>query len=282
MHLCFIVEERYRRSRLPMAVANEVMRLGHDVTVVEPHASIVSLTDLVGDRGVDAVVLRTVSGGPGLSLLEAAAAAGITTINDAQAIRRVRDKVVTATLARAHDLPFPETYFVTRAALLDQVPDRHFPMVVKPNVGGFGHGIRLLRSRAEARALDPACFADAYLVAQPWVPNPGYDIKLYNTGRGIHAVRRRSPLLDPGDGPRELIAVTPALRRLAERVGCVFGLQLYGVDVVRGPQGWVAIDINDFPSFGMIPDAVAMVTSTVLDIARKAAARSSGHTGLAV
>ena len=282
LHLCFIVEERYRRSRFPMAVADQLTGLGHEITILEPHVNLVNFTELVGDRRVDAVVLRTVSGGPGLSLHEAAAASGITTINDAQSVRRVRDKVVAAAVAHAHDIPFARTYLVTRAVLLEQLPDQSFPLVIKPNVGGFGHGIRVLRTREEAGDLDPAWFAGGYLVAQPWVPNTGDDIKLYNTGQGIHAVRRRSPLLDPADGPRELVPLTPALRRLAQRVGYAFGLHLYGVDVVRGPQGWVAIDVNDFPSFGMVPNAVDMVTKTVLDIARRGAVRPSGSAGLAV
>ena len=37
--------------------------------------------------------------------------------------------------------------------------------------------------------------------------------------------------------------------KLARRVGQVFGLDLYGVDVLETPQGLMLVDINDFPSF---------------------------------
>jgi ribosomal protein S6--L-glutamate ligase len=268
MRFCFIVEEQYRRSPFPMGVADHLRAADHEVVLLEPHAGVADLNKAILDSVYDAFVLRTYSSGPGLSLLEAASEAGITTINDARAIRRVRDKVVAAAVARARDLPFPSTSFVANPGLLEQVPEQEFPLVVKPSKGGWGQGIHLLQNREDARSLDWSGPDGHYLVAQPWVSNSGYDIKLYNTGRTIYAVRRRSPLFGPREEPDELFPLTPALRRLAERVGRAFGLDIYGVDVVHGPEGWVVVDVNDFPSFPCRPDAVAMVTSTIIDIAR--------------
>src|SRR3954451_1006100 len=81
----------------------------------------------------DAFVLKTVSGGPGLSLLDAAGAVGLTTVNDHRAIRLARDKAVAAVRARAAGIPFPRTWFASRTALLDQIPVDAYPLVVKPN-----------------------------------------------------------------------------------------------------------------------------------------------------
>jgi len=273
MRLCFIVEEQYRRSPFPMGVADRLVATGHEVVVLEPHASVADLNEAVFDPGYDAFVLRTYSSGPGLSLLEAASEAGVTTINDARAVRRVRDKVVAAAVARANDIPFPRTSFVADPGLLLRLPDKEFPLVVKPSNGGWGEGIHLIQSRDEVSSLEWAGSAGPFLVAQPWVANSGYDVKLYNTGRAIYAVRRRSPLLGPREEPDELIPTTPALRRLAERVGRAFGLDIYGVDVVDGPNGWMVVDVNDFPSFPCKPEAMAMVTSTVLEIAGRGARR---------
>ncbi|MGI0156646.1 MAG: hypothetical protein ACREDE_11020, partial [Thermoplasmata archaeon] len=102
MRLCFIVEERYRADGMPMAVVDQLLAWGHEVEVLEPQSSATCLNRFAGgDRGYDAVVLKTVSDGPGLSLLEAAAALGVATINDPQAIRTVRDKTVAAAVAQA-------------------------------------------------------------------------------------------------------------------------------------------------------------------------------------
>jgi ribosomal protein S6--L-glutamate ligase len=268
LSFCFIVEEQYRHSRMPRAVVDRLSEWGHRTVVLEPSAAATSLSDLLNGEGFDAIVLRTVSGGPGVSLLQALGAGGITTINDAAAVRRVRDKAVVAATARAHGIPFPDTYFVARPSLLDQVPFLQFPLVVKPASGGFGHDVRLVRTPAEAASL-ASNGTRHHLIAQPWIPNLGYDMKLYNTGGQVFAVRRRSSLLGGRDEERELVGLTDELRELALRVGAAFGLDIYGVDVVEGPNGWVVIDVNDFPSFKKVPDAAQMVAASVVDIAQR-------------
>jgi ribosomal protein S6--L-glutamate ligase len=122
--------------------------------------------------------------------------------------------------------------------------------------------------------------APAFLLAQRYVDNPGFDIKLYVTGTQVYAVMKKSPLHADMNVREELIPVTPELRRLALRMGAPFGLDIYGVDVVQTPEGWVGVDINDFPSFGGVPGAVVLIAKFILHIARRAemqrAARATG------
>src|SRR5689334_19744051 len=113
MHFCFIVEEQYQNESMPMAVAHQLRQWGHTIDILEPHNTITSLSDLEKQH-YDAYVLKTVADGPGLSILAAAEAAGIPTINKAQAIRLVRDKAVAATFAQAHNIVVPPTFFVAR------------------------------------------------------------------------------------------------------------------------------------------------------------------------
>jgi ribosomal protein S6--L-glutamate ligase len=51
----------------------------------------------------------------------------------------------------------------------------------------------------------------------------------------------------------------------------VFGLDIFGVDVVATADGWVALDINDFPSFGLVPNAAGLMAETIERIAARAA-----------
>lgn len=282
MRLCFIVEERYRNDGMPLMVAEQLLRWGHEVDLLEPQATITCLTELAGGgrQPYDAWVLKTVSDGPGISILEAVAASGIVTINDSRAIRLVRDKAVAAAYARVHGLPFPLTYFVTSPGLLEQIAREEYPLVVKPSNGSQGRAVRLVRDPGELEALDLDDAGDCFLLAQRYEPNPGYDVKLYNTGREVHAVRRPSPFSDEAGGPDRVIPLTAELHALALDAGRIFGLDIYGVDVVRTSRGWVAVDINDFPSFGQIVGAPAVVAESVLHIAQRAAARRAGGRSL--
>jgi ribosomal protein S6--L-glutamate ligase len=269
--LCFIVEEKYENDVMPGAVADVLQSWGHHVDVLRPNAVVADLWDILPSDSLayDAFVLKTVSSGPGLSLLEAAGAAGITTVNDYRAIRLARDKAVAAVRARAAGIPFPKTYFASHSALLDQVPQTMYPLVVKPNNGSSCEQVFRVDSPAELSGL--ALDDSGYLLAQPYLPNPGYDLKLYNTGDEVFAAVRRSPLHPGADVVEEQIPVTPELRSLALAVGRAFGLDIYGLDVVETPRGWVVLDVNDFPSFGMVPEAAWRLARTVLRVTRRGA-----------
>jgi ribosomal protein S6--L-glutamate ligase len=271
--LCFIVEQKYLKDSMPVAVADVLTSWGHTVDMLQPHAALADISGLdpVAGEGYDAYVLKTVSSGPGLSILEAAGAAGLVTVNDYRAIRLARDKAVAASRARAFGLPFPKTYFAAASRLLRHLAASEYPLVVKPNNGSGCERIFRIDRASQLEALD--LDQDGFLLVQPYLPNPGYDLKLYNTGGDVFAVVRESPL-HPGSGTVErLVPVTAELRALALRVGRAFGLDIYGVDVIETPSGWMVLDVNDFPSFGKVPQAAERVAQSIVRIAHRAAAR---------
>lgn len=177
MHFCFVVEARYRHEHMPMVVVEHLIQWGHTVDVLEPRTTITSLSHLV-KANYDAFVLKTVSDGPGLSILEAAEAAGIPTINSSRAIRLVRDKVVATTRALAYDLPVPSTYFVPYLDLLRQVPETAYPLVVKPTNGSSCRNISKVERPDDLAALQGAESSRSFFLAQHYIENSGFDIKL--------------------------------------------------------------------------------------------------------
>ncbi len=267
MRFCFIIEERYRNQPMPIVIADQLRQWGHNVDLLEPQETITYLSELPLQR-YDAYVLKTSADGPGLSILEAAEAVGIPTINNSHSIRLVRDKAVAAAFAHEHGLPVPHTYFVAHSKLLAQVPEAEYPIVVKPSNGSYCRDIYRLNSPAELATLKIAENNEQFFLAQQYMENTGFDIKLYVTGEEVRAVVKKSPL--HSTVKEGLVPVTPVLKKLAVRVGRIFGLDIFGLDVVETPNGLVLLDINDFPSFGMIPRAVATVSEYVLHAAKRA------------
>ncbi|GAA4973783.1 RimK family alpha-L-glutamate ligase [Yinghuangia aomiensis] len=251
---------------MPLAVVRRLRTWGHRIDVVEPGRGIVDLDALLA-RGHDAWVLKTVSGGPGLSLFDAAAAVGITTINDARAVHTVRDKAVGAALARRHGLPFPETRFAASAALLGELDTAGGPLVVKPVAGNSGRAVHLVRNPRDLDTVRRELRDEGFLLVQPYVPNPGVDYKVYSLGGDLHATVRTSPLHPDRRITAREVPLPDDLAQAVTRIGEVYGLDLFGVDAVEGPDGWTIVDVNDFPSFRAVPDAVARVASTVLRLA---------------
>ena len=262
MRFCFILEEKYAHKPMPMVVADQLQQWGHQIEVLQPYAAVTSLTDL-SLTNYDAYVLKTVSEGPGLTILEAAEAVGIPTINNSRAIRLVRDKAVAVAFAQACGLPVPTTYFVGHYRALVNVPRDLYPVVVKPSNGTSMQDIHLVRTYEEMANL--TLDESSYYLAMRYVENTGYDIKLYVTGQEVHAIVKSSPL--HGIVQETEIPVSREMLKLAQRVGQVFGLDLYGVDVLETPQGLMLVDINDFPSFYGVPRKVACVAEYILHAA---------------
>lgn len=268
MRLCFLVEEHYRHDGMPNEVIRQLTAWGHQVDVVRPGGSLLCMTETVSAGSHDAWVLKTVSGGPGLTLLEAAAAAGLTTVNDARSIRGVRDKALAAAIGRARGLPLPPTYAAASPELLREIPAAEYPLVVKPADGSSGRAVHLVSSPERLEAMLPVLAGEGLLIAQPYVPNSGTDIKVYGVGGELFATERCSPL-HPDPAVRERrVPLSAEVAAIAAQVGAVYGLDLYGVDVLLGPDGPVVVDVNDFPSFRQVPDAAARVARAVLDLAR--------------
>ncbi|MER5886611.1 hypothetical protein ABT160_22535 [Streptomyces sp. NPDC001941] len=268
MRLCFLLEERYRNDGMPVEVIRKLTEWGHRVDVLRPGAALLRVDEAVRTGSHDAWVLKTVSGGPGLTLLEAAAAVGLRTVNDARSIRGVRDKALAAAIGRTRGLPVPPTYAAARPELLAAVPESDYPLVVKPADGSAGRAVHLVPSPDRLAAMTPLLAGEGLLIAQPYVPNSGVDLKVYCVAGDYYATERGSPL-HPGHAVTERRVPLPAeVAALAAQVGTVYGLDLYGFDVLLGPDGPVVVDVNDFPSFRQVPDAPARVAAAVLELAR--------------
>jgi ribosomal protein S6--L-glutamate ligase len=268
MRFCFIIEEQYRNDAMPMVIADQLLQWGHDVDLLEPQTAVTNLTDLK-QQGYDAYVLKSLADGPGMSILEAAEAVGIPTINNSRSISLVRDKAVAVAFARAHGLPIPETYFVSHPRLLHQIPAEDYPIVVKPSNGSSCRGIYRLNGPDELEALEIAEAGESFFLAQRYAENAGFDIKVYVTGSEVYAPIAKQSVLH-GEMRERFVPLTPQVRKLALQVGKLFGLDIYGLDVVDTPQGPAILDINDFPSFGGVPRAVRRISEYVLHAAKRA------------
>src|SRR5207248_6822651 len=86
----------------------------------------------------------------------------------------------------------------------------------------------------------------------------------------VYAVAKSSPLHPQVTVKEQLLPLAAEWRALARRVGEIFGLDIYGLDVLVTHNGPVVVDINDFPSFRHVPGAVSHVADYILQIAAQA------------
>lgn len=255
MRICFVVQRRHLEARLPKAVIDLLRSQGHDVDVWVPEDRRIRLSTLEVSHELYVARCRSATG---LALLAGLDGRGANLLNRFRAIWFSSNKATTTATLRARQLPHPPTFLAERGEQLKGLPSGFYPMVVKPLVGEACEGVRLIRDRSELGGL-----GDGPVYAQRYIANSGQDHKAYVVGDEVRVIRKPS-LLHGGGGPRVEEPADPVVERLARRCGRLFGLELYGVDLIWGEDGWEILEVNDFPSFDGLHDAPEWIADYVL------------------
>ena len=104
-------------------------------------------------------------------------------------------------------------------------------------------------------------------MAQELVEGGGEDLKLYVCGAQVFGVRKAFSETSFHEDGRPC-DVSPELVELAHRCGRAFGLTLYGLDLIEGPDGPVIVDVNYFPGYRGVPGAAPRVADEIERFAR--------------
>lgn len=240
-------------------LAEVVERLHHDVPTIALHRmsggdaipNSIAHSSLIVQRGLDLDALDQ------LSMLEAA---GVRFCNRISATTVCHDRAAISAMLSANGVPVPESMRVEHwAELVQAVGSRS--IVVKMNDGEVGRGAHVLIAPDGDLPVTPP-FQGSYLV-QAYVPHTSEVYKLYITGRRVRGLIKAHQRVPGQTEPGIPFEVDPELKRLARRVGDVAGLEIFGMDVLRGPDGFSVIDVNAFPGFRGVPDAPRLIASYV-------------------
>jgi len=263
IHVGVLVERRYLKQLQPTGLITAIRERGHTVTVIDPDNTPYAAAESAFMDGFDLVVVR----GRSLDVLCLAAAAetaGLRTVNRLSAIRGVLNKAEMGFRLAANRIPTPPTYFDTIQRLAEHVPS--YPLILKPVFGDNARGLKVVQTAEELIQLE---WEEPAVLAQQYIPNDGYDLKLYAIGDEVWAVRKTSPLSGLQQGEAVPAPISQELVDLGHRCGELFGLELYGVDCILTPDGPTVIEINEFPNYTGVPNADERLANYVIQWARE-------------
>ncbi|MEU4894086.1 alpha-L-glutamate ligase [Streptomyces sp. NPDC044780] len=213
-----------------------------------------------------------------LALAASLERAGAPVVNSAAATARCQDRTVMAELALRAGLPFARTRTVASLAGLAAERLRR-PVVVKSRHSRRHDLVARVDDAARLSALS-ADWADEPVVVQDFVPNDGWDHKLWVVAGRVFAALRRSELAAGGRGPTLPLApdaLPPGWLEPVRRVGPVFSLDVYGVDLIDAGGGTpLIVDINAFPGIRGQAGAPEALAALALRVAERGA-RSTPH-----
>jgi glutathione synthase/RimK-type ligase-like ATP-grasp enzyme len=259
LHCGVLAESRYLAQAQPRGLMEALVADGHSVRLIDSGAGALDVDDSRWMEGLDVLVARGRS--PELlARLGLAEAMGIPTPNRRRAIAAVLDKAHMATVLRAAGIPTPPTWIGGIEQLRRDIPRAAYPLVVKPVFGDNGRGVHIVDT---PQALEQLDWSEPTAIAQRYIANDGFDVKLYAIGMRVWGMRKPSPLHRFSAEP-EPVTLTPEWRDLALRCGEVFGLRLFGVDCIESDGQLHVIEVNDFPNYSGVPDAGALLAAHVL------------------
>jgi len=258
LRLGVLVEQRYLTQAQPLGMCEALRGRGHQVTLIDPQMNAYEMKDGNWLEGFDLIAIRGRSW-PLLCLLAWAELRGMPALNCRGAIAAVYNKAEMAVALAASKVNTPPTFFGPAERLANQIPKKNYPLILKPMFGDNCRGLRVVNTPEELREI---AWPEPMALAQHFLPNDGYDLKLYGIGDDIWAVRKPSPFFKTGGHAirphyieAELLPLSPELRDLGRCCGNLFGLEFFGVDCIQTDDGPVVIEVNDFPNYTGVPGA---------------------------
>lgn len=277
MRICFLTEPPRSAHSVTYDVVAGLVSGGAEVDVLTGSPNLLDLGRLRFDY--DLYLFKSHS-----PLAESLAAAahlqGRRLLNGYLPTMAVRDKILTGAMLLQAGIPVPQTFVAASAESLRPLV-RRMPIVVKPYRGHRGAGIDVCRNEAEFDALmaraapagqpsaaDSEADGSPVVFAQQLEDCEPFDYKAYAIGGYIHAVKRVFPATTQPEKEGEPVGDDPELANLVRRCGETFGLDLYGVDLVKTPAGYSVIEVNCFPGYKGVPDAGRRITEFILERCR--------------
>ncbi|MES9959553.1 MAG: 30S ribosomal protein S6--L-glutamate ligase [Sedimenticola sp.] len=190
---------------------------------------------------------------------------GVFPANESVAITRARDKLRSLQLLSRVGVGMPRTGFANYPGdiqdLIKMVGGA--PLVIKLLEGTQGIGVVLAETKKAAESVIEAFMGlKANILVQEFVKEAGgSDIRCFVIGnRVVAAMQRQAPEgefrsnLHRG-GTASLIKITPKERATAVKAAKVMGLNVAGVDILRGKDGPLVMEVNSSPGLEGIESA---------------------------
>ncbi|KXX66751.1 alpha-L-glutamate ligase [Flammeovirga sp. SJP92] len=184
-------------------------------------------------------------------------AMGVYTLNNASSITRSRDKLYALQLLINNGLPIPTTGFANSPLDTDELIKMvgGAPLIVKLLEGTQGKGVVLAETTKAAESLINAFKSlKANILVQEFVKEAnGKDLRCFVVnGKVVESIMRTAA---PGEfranihmgGTASLVKITSEEKKVALLAAKTLNLKVAGVDIIRGQNGPLLLEVNSSP-----------------------------------
>lgn len=276
MHICLIMDNPETPHHPVIGVALHELSATHTVRLLDvrrlPSAQAIAQEEMHSQA--DLYLLKS-HAPQALDVAHHLEQRGAFVVNSWTASVTCQDRVLMAQCMHNADLSWPHTWnFATledvlgRDEVLSTLP---FPLMIKSRYSQRRDLVAKVHTVEALQALAPQWSQEPVLL-QEFVAGDGWDIKVWVIDQQIFASRRRTPLephtlkedypLSAEELPNEWVQVTL-------KIGRVFNLRLYGVDLLMTERGLIIVDVNAFPGFRGVRSASSALVALVEQLGKE-------------
>lgn len=269
MHAWIIQQKASRQTKYE---TQRLVEAGGPNTTVVYHPTVDIIVSREGRRSIrvknrvvdlpEVIIPRTGSGTGyfGLAILRHLERLGVPTVNPSHAIEATKDKLYAHQVFAEQGIDTPKTMLVkhpVNAALVAR--EIGFPAVIKIMAGSYGKGVYMVNSQSEFQ--DFIEFAhgiktDEAIIVQQYIDTaPGEDLRVFVVGNKVLGAIKRSSQdgsfkanITRGGGA-EQYPVDRDMKRIALATAHCLDLEIAGVDLLFGKDGYVVCEANSAPGF---------------------------------
>ncbi len=162
------------------------------------------------------------------------------------------NKFFTLLALKKAGIPVPTTSMtMSRGTVETLLDEMKYPVVMKLLYGSLGKGVMFADSKQSAMS-----FMDALerfkepLFLEEFIPNPGEDIRIFVLGGEVLGAEKRIAKTDEHrtnigiGGSGEPVKISTKIKDISIKASHALGMDITGVDVIRGPKGPIMIEAN--------------------------------------
>jgi len=161
---------------------------------------------------------------------------GIRVINSYKALSLSSNKLISDEIMEQSGLKIPRTVFALKEKILQNVDGSMFPALVKP-LYGRSKGIIYVKSVDNLKNL-----RKKWIYLQKFIPNNDGVARIYRIGKVVES------FFHPHQGKAWEVFLPDEIMEGALRCFDRMEMEIGGMDLIEGEDGYYALEVNDFPA----------------------------------
>jgi len=161
---------------------------------------------------------------------------GTKVINSYKALSLSSNKLISDEIMKQSGLKIPRTVFALKEKILENVDGSMFPALVKP-LYGRSRGIVYVKSVESLKNL-----RKKWIYLQKFILNNDGVTRIYKIGKVVKS------FFHPNEGKAWQVSVPDETMKGALRCFDRMEMEIGGMDLIEGADGYYALEVNDFPA----------------------------------